>query len=152
MFFKKDTPTIDIKEVTLKKEYAFMYENFVISSQHTLYLLLEENNDKIDALKFDTILFKYGYPNDEVSHPLDKFGLGSYGFFEVNNSEWIKEIRNINKSHPRHTDSLFDRDKHYIAKFKDITIEIICTKFEEVVVTKEDLTNFLKEQISYLQK
>jgi len=152
MLFKKDTPTIDIKEVTLKKKYPFMYENFVVSSQRTLYVLLEESNDKIDALKFDLILFKYGYPNDEVSHPLDKFGLGSYGFFEVANSEWIKEIRNINKSHPRHTDSLFDKDKHYIAKFKDVTIEIICTGFEEVELTKEDLINFLTEQISYLKK
>ena len=152
MQFKKDTTSIDIKEVQLKKEYSFMYENFVISSQQTLYVLMEENNNKIDALKFDSVLFKYGYPNDEVSHPLDMFGLGSYGFFEVINSDWIKEIRDINKSHPRHTDSLFDSDKHYVAKFKDVTIEIICTQFEEVEVTKEDLTTFLTEQLSYLKK
>jgi hypothetical protein len=150
MLFKKDTPTVEITEVTLKKQYAFMYENFIVSSQQTLYVMLEENDGKIDALKFDPKLFKYGYPNDEISHPLEKFGLGSYGFFEVTHSEWIKEIREINKSHPSHTDSLFDKDKHYIAKFKDVTIEIICTEFEEVELTKEDLTNFLTEQISYL--
>ena len=152
MLFKKDTPTIDIKGITLKKEYAFMYENFVVSSQQTLYLLLEESNDKIDTLKFDPIIFKYGYPNDEVSHPLDKFGLGSYGFYEVTNSEWIKEIRNINRSHHRHSDSMFDRDRHYIAKFKDVTIEIICTNFEEVELTKQDLVNFVTEQIGCLKK
>jgi len=129
-----------------------MYENFVVSGQQTLYILLEESEDIIDALKFGLIVFKYGYPNDEVSHPLDKFGLGTYGFYEVTNSEWIKEIRNINKSHPNHTDSLFDRDKHYIAKFKDVTIEIICTEFEEVELTKQDLTNFVVEQVSYLKK
>lgn len=152
MFFNSDNKKVSVSEVKLQKEYAFMYENFVVSSQQTLYVLLEENNDKIDALKFDPILFKYGYPNDEVSHPLNRFGLGSYGFFEVTNSDWIKEIRNNNRSHPRHTDSMFDKDKHYIAKFKDVTIEIICTSFEEVVLTKEDLKEFLTEQISYLKK
>lgn len=152
MFFNSDNKKVSVSEVKLKKEYAFKYENFVVSSQQALYVLLEESDDRIDALKFDPILFKYGYPNDEVNHPLDKFGLGCYGFFEVTNSEWVKEIRNINKSHPRHTDSMFDKDKHYIAKFKDVTIEILCTEFEEVELKKQDLINFVTEQISNLKK
>lgn len=152
MVFRKDTSTTDIKEVTLKKDYAFMYENFIVSSQQILYVLLEENNERIDALKFDTILFKYGYPNDEVSHPLNKFGLGFYGFFEVTNSEWIKELMEINKSHSSHARDLFNKHKHYIARFKDVTIEIICTKFEEVELTKENLTYFVSEQIGLLKK
>ena len=152
MLFKKDTPLIDIKEVKLKKEYAFMYENFVVSSQQTLYVLLEESNEKIDALKFDPIIYKYGYPNDEVNHPLTKYGLGFYGLFKVDNSPWMTEIKDNNKSHHRHNDSMFDNYKHYIAKFKDITIEILCTEFEEVELTKQDLANFVTEQISYLKK
>lgn len=152
MLFKKGKHGIDIKEVKLKKEYAFMYENFVVSSQQVLYVLLEESNDKIDALKFDVVIYKYGYPNDEVSHPLSRFGLGPYGFYEVINSEWIKEIRNNNRSHPRHADSLFERDKHYVARFKDVTVEIICSKFEEVQLAKEDLISFVTEQTSYLKK
>ena len=152
MLFKKDTPLIDIKEVKLKKEYAFMYENFVVSSQQTLYVLLEESNEKIDALKFDPIIYKYGYPNDEVSHPLTKYGLGFYGLFKVDNSPWMTEIKDNNKSHHSHNDSMFDNYKHYIAKFKDITIEILCTEFEEVELTKQDLANFVTEQISYLKK
>ena len=62
-----------------------MYENFVVSRQQNFYVLLEESNNKIDALKFDPIIYKYGYPIDEVSHPLSKYGLGFYGLFKVDN-------------------------------------------------------------------
>ena len=43
----------EVREISLKKEYKFMYWNFLISSQHDLYLLLEEENGVIDTLKFD---------------------------------------------------------------------------------------------------
>lgn len=78
----------EVREVTLKKEYRFMYENFIVSSQQNLYLLLEEDNEIIDALKFNFLIYKFGYPNDEVleSHPMYKFGLSFYGLYEVINS------------------------------------------------------------------
>ena len=152
MLFKKNKKTIEIKELALKKDYAFMYENFIVSSQQTLYVLLEEDNEKVDALKFDPILFKYGYPNDEVGHPLTKYGLGSYGFFEVINSEWVQEVSDTNKSHSSHIKSMFDIYRHYIARFKDVTIEIMCTKFEEVELTKTDLISFVNEQIKFLKQ
>jgi hypothetical protein len=152
MIFKKSEKKVSVSEVKLQKEYAFMYENFVVSSQQTLYVLLEENHDKIDTLKFDLILYKYGYPNDEVSHPLSKYGLGFYGFFRVDNSPWLTEIKNNNKAHHRHSDKIFEYYKHYIVKFKDVTVEILATKFEEVEITKQDLINFVTEQINALKK
>jgi hypothetical protein len=152
MLFKKEVPAIIVTEVILKKNYAFMYENFVVASQRKLFLLLEQTDNIIDTLQFDFLIYKYGYPNDEVSHPLSKFGLGPYGLFKVTNSPWITELKNINRQHHRHSDSLFDKDQHYIAKFKDVTVEIICTKMEETQITKSDLLKILDEQINNLVK
>ena len=150
MLFKKDTATISVTEVTLQKDYAFMYENFVVSSQHKLFLLLEQHDDKIDVLQFDFLIYKYGYPNDEVSHPLSKHGLGFYGLFIVNNSPWVTEIRDNNRQHERHTDKSFENFKHYIAKFKDVTVEIVCTNYVETQLTKVELLTFVDEQINLL--
>ncbi len=150
MLFKKDN-TVTVTEVSLKNDYAFMYENFVVASQQKLYLLLEQNDDIIDALQFVALIYKYGYPNDEVSHPYTKFGLGSYKLFKVDNSPWVTELKENNRQHDRHTDSSFDNYKHYIAKFKDVTVEVICTHMEEVQLTKAQLLVFIDEQINYLK-
>jgi hypothetical protein len=149
MFFKEDN-TVTVTEVSLKKDYAFMYENFIVASQQKLYLLLEQNDDLIDALQFDPIIYKYGYPNDEVNHPYTRFGLGSYGLFELNNSPWLTELKENNRQHHSHSDNLFENYKHYIARFKDVTVEVICTQMEEVQLTKSKLFAFLEEQIGYL--
>lgn len=150
MLFKKDN-TVTVTEVSLKKEYEFMYENFIVASQQKLYLLLEQNHELIDALQFDPFIFKYGYPNDEVSHPYTRFGLGSYGLFEVNNSPWVTELKESNRQHHRHADSSFDSYRHYVAKFKDVTVEVICTQMEEVQLAKSKLYAFVDEQVGYLK-
>ena len=129
-----------------------MYQNFIIASQQNLLLLLEQTENAIDALRFDFLIHKYGYPNDEVSHPLSKYGLGFYGLFEVTNSPWIIELRNINRQHSRHTDSMFDNYKHYIAKFKDVTVEVISTKIEEIQLTKIELLTFIDAEVNDLIK
>jgi hypothetical protein len=152
MFIKKDDPAISVKEISLKKHYAFMYENLIVSSQQKLFLLLEQVDDMIDTLEFDFLIYKYGYPNDEVDHPLSKFGLGSYGLFQVHNSPWVEELKDNNRQHARHTDSSFDQYEHYVARFKDVTVEVICTSMKEIQLTKSELLVFLDEQISYLSK
>ena len=152
MLFKKENLTISVTEVRLSKDYAFMYENFIVSSQHKLFLLLEQTDNIIDTLQIDSLIYKYGYPNDEISHPLSKYGLGSYGLFRVDNSPWVTELRNNNRQHHRHSDSSFDNYKHYVAKFKDVTVEVICTKMEEIQLTKSELLSFIDEQICYITK
>jgi len=151
MLFKKDSIAVSVTGVSLSKDYAFMYENFIVSSQQKLFLLLEQTNGLIDCLQFDFLIYKYGYPNDEVSHPLSKYGLGSYGLFQVINSPWVTELRDNNRQHHRHTDSSFDNYKHFIVKFKDVTIEVICTEMKERQLTKLELLDFLDEQINYLR-
>ena len=128
-----------------------MYENFVVSSQQKLLLLLEKTDNIIEALQFDFLIYKYGYPNDEVSHPLSKYGLGFYGFYKVNNSPWITELRENNSQHQRHTDSSFDNYKHYIAKFKDVTVEVICSRMEETQLTQAQLLTFVEKEIKSLE-
>jgi hypothetical protein len=73
----------------------------------------------------------FGPPNDEAlhGHPLWAFGLRHYGTFEVLNSRWIDELRNMNRVHPRHVDALFDGLRHYIWTFKDGTFECLARGF-----------------------
>jgi len=152
MFFKKDKPIV--KEIKLKKEYPFMYEGFMIATQNILYLLLEENAGLTDALSFQFRIFKFGHPNDEVlgAHPMAKYGLRHYGIFEVSNSPWIEELKIGNRIHPSHTDDMFDDYKHFIITYKDNTLDVIFRKMQEIVLTTEQLTAIILEQITYLAK
>jgi hypothetical protein len=149
---KESQSTPVVTETILEKHSRFMYENFIVSSQHELYVLLEEKDGIIDLLCFSSFsIYKYGYPNDEIGHPLQKYGLGFYGFFEVKNSEWINEIEKMNSSHPRHIKGLFSNKKHYVAKFKDVTLEVICKSYELKQMTKTELNKIITEQINYIK-
>jgi hypothetical protein len=57
------------------------------------------------------------------------FGLGHYGAFEVRNSRWIEELRNMNRVHPNHSDSQFDGWRHFIWTFHDNTFECLAERF-----------------------
>ena len=139
-----------VVEIKLEKEYRFMYANFVISSQHKLYLLLAKKDDDVDALEFDFVVYKYGYPNDEVEHPLMKYGLGFYGFYEVLNSTWIENLRMNNSSHFAHSDKFFHKMKHYVVKFKDVTLEVISFDYALKRLPKSFFSKMLNEEINFL--
>jgi hypothetical protein len=143
-----------VNEIKLKKDYKFMYENFLVSGQRDLYLLLEESEGLINALRFNFLIYKYGYPNDEAmaAHPMTKYGLGFYGLFEVLNSPWIIEIRDSNRIHPRHNDSMYNDYKHYIARFKDVTLDVICSKMEELQMTKGQLIEIVNKEIEFIKE
>lgn len=149
MFEKKPV----VKEIELGREYDFSYENFVLVTQHEVYLLIEKSDGYIYGIKFRSRLVKYGSPNDEArgGHPLTKFGLGFYGFFEVENSPWIREQIELNKVHPRHSDSLFSGLSHYVACFQDVMLEITSKSYEEFKMSQEELSSVLKEQVSNLE-
>jgi hypothetical protein len=142
-----------VREVNLQKDYRFQYENFVLATQHELYLLLEKEATSVRALKFRFSSFKYGSPNDETrgSHPLMKYGLSYYGLYQVENSPWINQLMVANRIHPNHKDSMFADQKHYIACFKDVMLEIVCREFEEVKLEESDLVAILHDQIGYLE-
>ena len=70
-------------KITLEKDYKFMYENFIVSTQQNLFLFLEENNGIIEALNFQFKVYKYGYPNNEVGLPSKISGVEIYGISQV---------------------------------------------------------------------
>lgn len=138
-----------VTKLTLNKDYKFMYENFVISTQHELYVLLEKNGNVINALKFNFILYKYGYPNDEGLgvHPMSQYGLGFYGLHRVDHSQWISKL---NERRPKKPWDLFENYQHYIVTFKDVTIDVISKGFEELSLTEDEIITFTKLEIGNL--
>jgi hypothetical protein len=142
-----------VKEIQLGRHYSFQYENFVVSTQHELYLLLEKSDVDIHALKFEFAIFQYGSPNDEArgGHPLTNFGLGWYGFYHVENSPWVHELMVANRVHPQHRDELFSRDQHYVVCFKDVMLEVVCTKYEEIAIKESALFEIIQKELSYLE-
>ncbi|WP_294768075.1 hypothetical protein [uncultured Rhodoferax sp.] len=140
-------------EVPLRKNYPFQYENFLLATQHDLYLLIEKEGTSVSALKFKFGSFRYGGPNDEArgSHPMTKYGLGWYGLYKVEHSPWILERMIANRIHPKHNDSMFAGEMHFIACFKDVMLEVVCRDFEEVQIEEAELVGILQQQIGYLE-
>lgn len=145
-------PTPSVVEVPLRKDYPFMYEHFLISTQQHLYLLLEKTGTTVDALRFDFSAFKYGAPNDEArgGHPLSAHGLGFYGLYEVQNSPWLGDLMRANRVHPRHEDSLFSDRRHFVACFKDVMLEVACSDMKEVQLSVDEITGMVLKQLDYL--
>lgn len=147
-------PKPKIVELELSSRYQFMYENFLVSTQHDSYLLFEESEGVVDVLKFNGATIKYGSPNDEGrgAHPLTKFGKLTYGFYEVENSPWVKEQMEGNRIHTRHSDSMYSGKKHYIACFKDVMFEVTCRSYELVKLTKEEVLSLVLKELENLSQ
>lgn len=143
-----------VNEIKLGKAYKFMYENFLISGQRELYLLLKEHDGFLDIIRFNFLIYKYGYPNDEAmgAHSMAKYGLGFYGLFEVVNSPWIIEISDSNRIHPPYNANIYSEYKHYIARFKDVTLDVISTKMEELQLTKDQLMEIVNKEIEFIKE
>ena len=148
----EQTPLVN--EVELARHYRFMYENFVLATQGGVYLLLEKQADVLHALYFDSPQLKYGGPNDEAhgGHPLARFGLGFYGFFEVHNSPWIEEQMIANRVHPRHSDSMFQGLRHYIACFKDVKLEVLCRNYQEKTLSMPEFQSIIQRELTCLEE
>ena len=144
----------EIIELELSKNYKFMYENFLISTQHDSYLMLEENDGVVDALKFLGATVKYGSPNDEGrgASPLTRIGKLTYGFYEVKNSPWISEQMIGNRAHHRHSDNMYSGLKHYVACFKDVMFEASCRGCELVKLTKEEIISLVLGEVGNLRE
>lgn len=147
-------PKPKIVELELSQKYKFMYENFLVSTQHDAYLMLEEKEGFIYALKFIGSTIKYGGPNDEArgAHPLTKFGTLMYGFYEVIHSPWIKEQMISNRIHLKHSDKMFSDRKHYIVCFKDVMFEASCKGYELVKLTKDEIVSLVLGEVESLSE
>lgn len=131
-----------------------MYENFAVLTQGMIYLFLEKVGDTVFALRFAGSNCKYGGPNDEAhgAHPLAKCGLGFYGLYEVHDSPWIREMMIANRVHPRHSDSMFDGLRHFVACFKDVKFECVCREMSEVQLSRDEFSELVAQQLGYLEE
>ena len=145
--------TPKVTQVPLQREYPFMYENFLIATQSEAYLILDKSGDVTYAIRFESADCKYGAPNDEAlgGHPLAKYGLGSYRLFEVSDSPWIHDLMVANRVHPSHKDEMFADRKHYIATFKDVTVEVVCRSMSEVALSAADFAAIVTKQLLLLE-
>lgn len=81
---------------------------------------------------------KFGMPNDEAinGHRYYKLGLQPYTNYEVQNSEWIKELETMNRVHPRHDPARYSAFKHFIFCFHDSIFEIVAEKFDFLLLSE----------------
>jgi hypothetical protein len=140
-----------VQEIKLGKSYRFMYENFIIATQHDLYLVLEKK-DIVNVIKFSGAEFKYGGPNDEArqSHELSKKGLGFYGLYRVDNSIWALEHSKMSTLGEIKN---FTLPVHYVVCLKDVMLEVLCRRgFEELDMTVEQINALVLEQLTLLEQ
>ena len=79
------------------------------------------------------LIFKCGYPNEEIYMHYNYYTQGSikkYCLYEMQESEWIKELLVMNRVHPRHTDESFKKEKHFVILFEDEVFECIATSYQ----------------------
>ncbi len=87
----------------------------------------------IFALKFkDYLKYTFGLPGNETiqGHPYSKLGMKSFSFYELNNSDLIKALQEIEKVHPYYNPEKWKTYKHYILTFHDNMFECIAQDFE----------------------
>lgn len=115
----------------------------VLADEHRVLLSYARRQGKpagdctevIAMLSFEGVLaFQWGPPNDEMleSHRLSRFGLGAYGAYEVQPSDWLSELERRNRAHPRHADEHFQRFRHFVLTFHDSTFEILARSWRRI--------------------
>jgi hypothetical protein len=67
------------------------------------------------------------FPNDEAlhGHRLWGKGLEFYALHQVVDSEWLRELRNVERVHERASDAPFPHSQHFVLTFHDSTLEAV---------------------------
>ncbi|MGE0282078.1 MAG: hypothetical protein AB7P20_15905 [Rhizobiaceae bacterium] len=100
---------------------------------------IDESRNAIFTVEHSAL--KFGHPNDEAlsGHRYYCHGLTAYGAYEVFGSEWIEDLRQINRvSFPNMT-FVFSDSRHFIFTFHDSTLEFIVSEPPISIVTDGDL-------------
>ena len=56
--------------------------------------------------------------------------LGLNQVYEIENSQWIEEIKTMNRTHPRHSDESFRGVRHFFIAFEDEIFECLADGVE----------------------
>lgn len=96
---------------------------------------------------------QFGPPNDEAldGHPLWRRGLEPYSTFEVAQSSWVKQLCEMNRVHPMHDDSRFEKYRHFIFTFHDSTLECLATEYA-VSVHRGSISDILPLMVKRLER
>lgn len=97
---------------------------------------LTQDNETRDL---DTVMIEFtgcikssfGLPNNEIlhGHPYYSFGLRSYGFYELENSDLLMQIIEMQSVHAEFNPEKWKFYKHYVITFHDELFECIARKF-----------------------
>lgn len=123
----------------------------ILSNDNNLYLMFysNEEGDKAETLrernrnnvydrvtyvlKFNLFIkYRFGMPNNEIiiGHPYFKLGLKPNSFYQLEGSDWIKELMKIDSVHPYFNEEKWTNYKHYIFTFHDNMFECIAKDYE----------------------
>lgn len=112
-----------------------------ITANYYAYNLCKQDSNitlsfgEVNLLFIGSLIFKCGYPNEEIFMYYDYYTQGSmrkYCLYEMQQSEWISTLIKVNKVHSRHTDEVFKDDRHFIILFDDEVFECIATSYQVI--------------------
>ena len=125
--------------VVLSNEYKLLlfyyYQRTINNPANTDFPRQRDSNEDrgVAVVAFPGFLiYKFGYPNAEVlsGHPYYSLGLRAYSLFEVIDSDWVQDIEQRNRIHPRHNSERYKAYRHFLIAFEDSTFECIAKGLE----------------------
>jgi len=109
------------------------------------FLATEERDDgkwhTIGSVVFrcpGVLQIRYGHPNDEAysGHTLYESGLERVTIAEIEDSDWIREVAEVNDRAFPGTAAAFANVRHHIFPFKESTLEVLWSDFEYEISDK----------------
>lgn len=144
-----ETRVFSFTEIDLGDDFRFMYENFIVATQHKLYLVPEQRGENIRCVTFDFLQFQYGYPNDEAPQ---KCGVSGYGLFEVHRSPLIASLERQNRSHASHDPSHYNSYRHFVVRFKDVSLDVVSRAYSTEILSSAQFDALLKRELQFVKK
>jgi hypothetical protein len=120
----------------------------IISNDSEIFLIFYAIDDFVDTtisqsdeiydqniyiIKFKScIKYLFGSLSNETihGHPYFKLGMRSYSFYELEESDLIKSLKNIDNIHRLYNENKWTDYKHYILTFHDNMFECVSKSFE----------------------
>ena len=74
---------------------------------------------------------RYGHPNDEAypGHRLYEAGLDRVDIAEIEDSDWVREVAEVNAKVFPDSGAMFSTVRHHIFPFKETTLEVLWSDF-----------------------
>jgi hypothetical protein len=78
------------------------------------------------------LVYKFGFPNNEVSSFLDiakAIDAEDFFLYTIKDTDWLKSILKLNSNHPKHSDKIFETYSHFLLFLEDDTFVCIAESF-----------------------